>query len=114
VNVARSKRASLQIAELVEHEERMVARASEMAVPDALLLLAVGWADAGVHVEDDLVDRAGGANAIDPTSGEISESAKVSGRCEPSRFEASHLAWRGCAALRRLPADDPAHRRILT
>lgn len=33
VNVARAKRTALEIAELIEHEERVIARAAEMAVP---------------------------------------------------------------------------------
>jgi hypothetical protein len=40
--VARPERASFEVAELVEHEERVVACASEVAVPNTLLLLAVG------------------------------------------------------------------------
>uniref|UniRef100_E6QHB4 Uncharacterized protein n=1 Tax=mine drainage metagenome TaxID=410659 RepID=E6QHB4_9ZZZZ len=46
MHVAGSERASLQIPELVEHEERMKAGATEMPVPHALLLLAMRWADA--------------------------------------------------------------------
>ena len=38
--------AALQIAELIEHEQRVVAGALVMAVPDAHLLLAMRRADA--------------------------------------------------------------------
>jgi hypothetical protein len=41
------------IAELVEHEQRMIAGAGVMAVPGAVLLLAVRWAHARIHIEHD-------------------------------------------------------------
>jgi hypothetical protein len=41
VNIARAQRATFQIAELVEHEQRMVAGAVIVAIPDAVLLFAV-------------------------------------------------------------------------
>jgi hypothetical protein len=44
---------STQITELVEHKQRGIAGALEVPVPDAHLLLAVGRADAGIHVERD-------------------------------------------------------------
>ena len=37
-----TERAALQITELVEHEQRMIAGAFAMAVPDAHLLFAIG------------------------------------------------------------------------
>ena len=46
VNVARTQGAAFQIAELVEHEQRMIAGAVVMAVPDAHLLFAVRRTDA--------------------------------------------------------------------
>ena len=46
VNIARAQGAALQIAELVEHEQRVIAGAFVMTVPDAHLLLAMGRADA--------------------------------------------------------------------
>jgi hypothetical protein len=51
VNVAGTKCAAFQIAELIEQEQRMIAGAVVVPVPDAVLLLAMGRADAGVHVE---------------------------------------------------------------
>jgi hypothetical protein len=46
VHVAGTQDAALQIAELIEHEQRVVAGALVMAVPDAHLLLAMRRADA--------------------------------------------------------------------
>src|SRR5665213_691973 len=57
VNVARPKRASFEVAELFEHEERMVTGTAEMAVPGALLLLAMGRTLARVHIQHDLAIR---------------------------------------------------------
>ena len=53
VHVAGAKRAALQIAELVEHEQRMIAGAAEMAVVGRAFLLAMGRANGAVHVEHD-------------------------------------------------------------
>jgi hypothetical protein len=64
MHVARSKRTAFEVAVLIEHEERVIAGAAEMTIPYALLLLAMGWADAGVHVEDDLIVCAVRANAV--------------------------------------------------
>src|SRR5215813_7150983 len=82
-----------------------------MAVPNALLLLAVGWAHARVHIEDDLIGCAGRANAVDPMARQLSESAKVFGGCKPSGFEPADLVRRG---IRSLSGDDPAHCWIVT
>ena len=53
VVVAPPEHHPLQVAELVEHEQGMVAGAAEVAVVGRALLLAVGLADRAVHVEDD-------------------------------------------------------------
>jgi hypothetical protein len=51
VRVARPKRAALDIAELVEHEQRVVTGAAEMPVVGAAFLLSVSRAFARIHVE---------------------------------------------------------------
>ena len=66
MNVPRPQGAALQIAELVEHEQRMIAGAFVMAVPDAHLLFAMGGADARIHVEHDASRRTAGVNLVDP------------------------------------------------
>src|SRR5262249_25487788 len=53
VDIAGTQRAAFQITELIEHEQRVIAGAGVVAVPDAILLLAVGRAHARVHVEHD-------------------------------------------------------------
>jgi hypothetical protein len=69
VDVARPQGAALQIAELVEHEQRVIAGAFVMPVPDAHLLFAMGRADAGIHVEHDASRRTAGMNLVDPLAG---------------------------------------------
>ena len=58
VHVPGSQGAPLDIAKLVEHEQRVVAGAAEMAVVDAAFLCAVGWALTRIHIEhDQLIPR---------------------------------------------------------
>src|SRR5450759_163280 len=47
VDVAGTKRGPFQIAELIEHKQRMVAGAGEVAVVGGTFLIAVGRAEAG-------------------------------------------------------------------
>src|SRR5271157_3074106 len=65
------KGAAFQIAKLVEHEQRMIAGATVMAVPDAHLLLAVRRTNALIHVEHDASWRTTTMNAVDPLAGQI-------------------------------------------
>jgi hypothetical protein len=51
VDVAGAQRTSPQIAELVEHEQRMIAAAAEVCVLSGAVLLAMGRVDAAVHVD---------------------------------------------------------------
>src|SRR3979409_262834 len=66
VDVAGAKRTSFQATELVEHEERMIAGAGIVAVPDAVLLFAVSRTDARIHVEHDASRRTPGRNPGNP------------------------------------------------
>ena len=113
VDVAGTKLTAFQIAEMVEQEQRVVAGASEVAVPDAHLLIAVGRADARIPVEHDASRRTAAMNAVDPLAGEVGERREVVLRREPIRLEAAHLARRSRATLSRPTTDNPAHRRIL-
>ena len=85
-----------------------------MAVPDAVLLFAVRRAHARIHVEHDAFRRTATMDGIDPTAGEISKSRKVLFRREPARLEAAHLARRCRCPQRRLAANNPTHRGIMT
>jgi hypothetical protein len=93
-HVAGPQGAALQIAILVEHEQRMITGAFVMAVPDAHLLFAVGRADARIHVQDDALGRTASMNAVDPLSRKIGKRREVLFSPEPARLEATHLACR--------------------
>jgi hypothetical protein len=77
VNVVGTKRAAFQIAELVEHEQRMIAGAVVVAVPHAVLLLAMHRAHARIHVEQDTFRRTTTMDDIDPLAGQIGKSREV-------------------------------------
>ena len=84
-----------------------------MAIPDTHLLLAMGWADARIHVEHDTARWTASMNDIDPLSRKISKGGKVLFGGKPSRLEAAHLARRCSAAMSGLATNNPAHRRIM-
>ena len=113
MHVARTQCTAFEITKLVEHKERVVARAFVVAVPDAHLLLAMGRADARIHIEHDASRRPAAMDAVDPAAGQFGEGREVPLRRQPARFEAPHLAGRCRRARSRLAADDPAHRRIM-
>src|SRR6516162_8361455 len=87
--------APLDIAELVEHEYRVIAGAAEMPVVGAAFLLAIGRALARIHIEHDRLRRSPLVHLVDPLAGQISESDKVVGAAQPLRLEPAHLASRG-------------------
>jgi hypothetical protein len=112
MHVARPQGTPLQIAKLVEHEERVIARAAEMAVVGAASLLAVGRAFARIHVEHNDLRRASRVHLVDPSSGQIGKSGEVLRMGQPFRLEAAHLARRSGGFLDRPVTDHPTHRRI--
>jgi hypothetical protein len=69
VNVAWTQRAAFQIAELVEHEQRVKAGAGLMTVPDAGLLFAMGRAYARIHVKHNATRRSSTVHEVDPPAG---------------------------------------------
>jgi hypothetical protein len=93
MHVAGSERASFQVPELVEHEERMVASATEVPVPNAALLITMRRAYARIHIENNAFAGSMLRDQFNPTSGKIGESCQVLWPCKPVRLEASHLAW---------------------
>ena len=113
VNVAGAKGTAFQITELVEHEQWVIAGAGVIAVPDAILLRAMGRAHTRIHVEHDATGRPSTVHKIDPFARQVGKSRKVLGCREPLRFKAPHLARRSRTALNRPAADNPAHRRIV-
>ena len=69
----------LQVAELVEYEERVQALRLEVAVPDRSFLVAMHRALRAVHVERNRLGRAPIMHGIDPAAGQIRENREVLG-----------------------------------
>ena len=112
MHVAGAQLAALQVAELIEHEQRVVAGAVEVAVPGGALLRAMGRAHRAVHVERDPTQRLGGVVAVDPVARHVRQGGEVLGSGEHFGLEPPHLAGRCRIARDSLAADDPAHRGI--
>jgi len=112
VNVAGAQGAPLQIAELVEHEQRVIAGAAEVPVVGAAFLLAVSRALARIHVEHDDLRRSPRVHLVDPPAGQIGKGSKVLRSSQPLGLKAAHLAGRGSTPGDRPVADHPAHRRV--
>jgi hypothetical protein len=109
VDVAGPEPAALQIAVLIENEQRVVAGAAEVTVPDRAFLLAVGRALGTVHVEDDAVGRLAFVHAVDPSARQIRDRLQVGVGRQPLGLEAAHLAARSCRTIETLTADDRPH-----
>ena len=114
MHVAWPKRASFQVSELVEHEERMVTGTLEVSVPRAPLLIAMRWADAGIHIQHDALARTVPGDLVDPMTREIGERCEVFSPYQPVRFEPSHLAWGRARSFGCFATDDPAHGGVVT
>ena len=84
-----------------------------MAVPHAILLLAMGRAHARIHVEHDAAGRSAAMHKVDPLAGQVGKSRKVLVCSKPLRLKAANLARRSRTAHDGFAADDPAHRRIV-
>jgi hypothetical protein len=69
VRVAWSQGAPLDIAKLVEHEQRVIAGAAEMPIVGAPFLLAIGRAFARIHVQHDNSRRSPLVHLVDPPAG---------------------------------------------
>ena len=109
VHVARPERAPLQIAELVEHEERVQAFRLKVAIPGRALLIAVDRALGTVHVERDDLRRLPVVHCVDPAAGKIREDGEVLGPRQHRGLEPAHGARGRCSALHRPAADKLAH-----
>ena len=109
MDIAGTQGATLQIAELVEHEQRMVTGAAKMAVPGGAFLLAEGRADAAVHVEDDRLRRSPVVHPIDPGAAEVAQRRQVLVGGQNLGLEPPHLAGGRRLPVDGVAADDPAH-----
>jgi hypothetical protein len=109
VDVTCSQEAALQVAELIEHEQRMVARASEVTIVGRAFLIAMGRALGAVHVEDDVAGRLAVMDLVDPGTRQICEGIQVGLAHQPRGLEAAHLAARSCRTIEPLTADDGPH-----
>ena len=87
--------ATFQIAELIEHEQRMITGAGEVAVVGGAFLISIGLAHTGVHVEHDAVQRTAAVHPVNPSPAKIGERDKVLIVRKPLRLKASHLTQAG-------------------
>jgi type I restriction enzyme R subunit len=95
VHIARPQDAPLDIAKLVEHEQRLVTGTVEMAIVGAAFLLTAGRAFARIQVERGPRRRSPVVHLVDPMAGQIGERCKVLGPAEPLRLKPAHPARRG-------------------
>ena len=77
MDIAGSERASLQVAELVEDEQRAQAFGLEVAVPGRAFLLAVNRALGIAHVMGDALRRTPIMHCVDPLSWQIYKGCEV-------------------------------------
>ena len=100
------------MAELIEHEQRMVAGAVEVAIPGRPFLRAMGRAHRAVHVERNPTQSLGGMVAIDPAARHVGQCREVLWRGQHLGLEPPHLARRGCLMIEGAATHDLTHHRI--
>ena len=113
MDVAGPQGAAFEITKLVEHEQRVIAGAAEVAVVSGPFLFAEGGADAGVHVEHDPPHGTAGVNPVDPAPGQIGECGEVGCLGQHLGLEPAHLAGRGRLSRHGLATHHPAHSWIM-
>jgi hypothetical protein len=114
MDVAGAQATSLQVAELVEQKQGMVAGAAEVAVVGRALLVAIGRADARIQVENHLLRRAAVVNPVDPKPVQIGQGGDVVVGRQKLALEASHLARRSSSLGHGSASNNPPHGRIVT
>ena len=112
MDVARTQKATLQVTELVEAEERVIAGAAEVPVVSRSLLIAMGRAHRAIHVEDDDLRLLAIMNPVYPESREVGQNRQVLIRRKPLRLEAPHLTGRGRTTIKALAVHDGSHHRV--
>jgi len=94
-----------RLAELTEHEQRVIAHAAEMTVPSRALLCAMGRADRTVHDQRDPLGRLAFVNLVDPPPRQVRQRSTIVGRCQHFGLETSHLACGPGLGIHSPPAD---------
>jgi hypothetical protein len=112
VHIAGTQGAPLQVAKLVEHEQRVQALRLEVTVPHCSLLIAVNRTLRTVHVEGNGLRRAPVMHGVDPTARQVRQGIEVLVRRQHSRLKPTHGACRGRTMLHRPPANELPHHRI--
>jgi hypothetical protein len=113
VHVLGPQRTPLQITELAEHEQRMIAHAGEMAVVGGALLRTMGFTHTAVHVEHDRRLRPARMHSVDPCPGQPRQRIQVGLAGQPPGLKPAHLAGRGGGPVETTPIDDGTHRRVM-
>ena len=72
----------------------------------------MGWADAGIHVENDLRRRVPVMNLVDPHSVHVGQGFNVRVGGQKLCLETSHLAGGSGLSFDGLAADNPPHDRV--
>jgi hypothetical protein len=94
---------------MIEHEQRMIAGAPEMAVIGRAFLAAMDRANGTVHIQDDGLELLTSMHRVNPHARQIGKGSEVVILRQKLGLEPAHLAG-GCAAtLDGLAADNPAH-----
>src|SRR5258708_7941029 len=99
MDVARAQRTAFEVAELVEHEQRMIAGTGEVTVVGCAFLTARGRTDAETNMGQEGPGGAGATTAVDPLAGEIDERGEVLATRQPLGLEPPHLTGRSRFAL---------------
>ncbi len=113
VDLTRSQHRRQQLVRLAvglgEHQHRQVAVRAVVAVEESQLLLAVGWVDGGVQVEDDLLRRLAMAleEQVEEDFGQAVQLARRDRVLEPRE---RGLGGQVVAGIRVAPAGDFQHR----
>ena len=112
VDVPLAQYRPLQVPELVEAEQWMVAATSKVTVVCRALLTAIRLAHRAVHVEDDLALWFPLPQPVDPLSRKVHQGFQILTPSEDRRLEPTHLTGRCGVALLRPAAYDMAHCRV--
>lgn len=112
VDIAGAQAGFLKIAEVVENEQLVKAGATDVAIVGRAFRLAMSGAYAAVLVEHHDIVRATGVYSINTLARKTGQRRNVLFSGQNLGLEPTHLTGRARLPGHRLPADDPAHRRV--